>query len=511
MVRIGGRPRWPVAVTVLALLTTVVVGCAGPSEPDGPFAWHPCGADDGVDVSGLDSFESNRLRCGRLAVPLDPADPALGTVTLAIARLSASVRRTGTLVVDPGGPGVSAAAHVVRTAPRLLSQSISATTDIVGIDWRGVGASRPSVRCRTDGERDAERAMDLGDRTPAGIVRIENYYRHLATQCRDRVGAALLGRVGTDFVADDLDQVRIALGEDTIDFLGHSYGTRVGITYARRHPQHVRSLVLDGVVDPDEDPMTATIEQYGAFQHALDAFSVDCAGYPACPLGDRPGSATARYRSLVDPLVARPVPVGARVLDAVDAKTGTLSALYGQDRWPRLRSALTQVTGGSGEALLALADDMEGRATNGRYTGQMDSYRAVRCADDIRITDRRRHDDLDTRVRQVAPFTDDGRGTGHGPIGVCEFWPQAQRAQPPTRIATPMPPTPMPPTLMVSTLGDPATPHATALRLADALGVGLLSVRGVNHTAVFHGDDCVDDAVNTFLTHPTRATDRLTC
>lgn len=505
MTRSGGRWRWSVPVLVAGLIAAVLVGCEKSDGP-GSIAWHPCGAEDGVNASMVPTWQPERLRCGRLSVPLDPANPAAGTVSLAIARLAASVRSTETLVVDPGGPGASAVEHVVGAATRLMAQPIATATDIVGVDWRGVGASRPSVRCRTDRERDAERAVDFGDRTPAGIARIEMRHRTLAAQCRDRVGAALLARVGTEHDADDLDRVRIALGKNMISILGYSYGSRLGITYARRHPLHVRALVLDGVVDPDADPIEATVAQSAGFDHALDAFMADCAGHAACPFSNRVDAAVARYRTLVNQLVTRPLPIGARALGAADAVTGTLAALYGQDRWPRLRAALSQLARGRGGPLLALADDMEGRATDGHYTTLMDSFLAVGCADDPRIADRRRYDELDTRVRQVAPFRDDGRGTGRGPVGICEFWTPSVPAQPPTNRAQPMPPT-----LIVSTLGDPATPHPTAVALARRYGVGLLTVRGVGHTVVFGGNDCVDDAVDTFLARPTPAVKRLTC
>ncbi|MGV9710279.1 alpha/beta hydrolase [Gordonia sp. NPDC003424] len=503
------RRRCGALLAVFVVVAAVLSGCRGPfgGAGDDAIDWHPCGTDDGVDASAIPADVAARLSCGRLAVPMDATRPRLGTVSVVIARLVAAGRRSGTLLVDPGGPGGSGVAHLAAAAASLAAEPIAASYDLVGVDWRGVGASRPSLRCRTDGERDAERGMDLGDRTLAGIALVEEFYRDLAARCRARVGAAFLARAGTDYVVGDIDRVRVALGENTIGFLGYSYGSRVGIEYARRFGRHVQALILDGVVDPAESPVDASLAQLAGFGHAFDAFATDCAARGDCPLGDRGADAVRRYRSLVDPLLRRPVAVGARSLTASDAETGTVFALYEQSRWPQLRGALADLSRGRGEALLRLADSLEGRDVAGHYDGSQDALLAIGCADDARTPDRRRYDMFDTAARRVAQFRDDGRGTGRAPLGVCEFWTPAAPDPDGAGSSAPV----VPPTLVVSTRGDPATPYATGVRMASRLRAALVTVPANSHTAVFRGDACVDRAVDGFLRHPTAPRRVLTC
>lgn len=231
----------------------------------------------------------------------------------------------------------------------------------------------------------------------------------------------------------------------------------------------------------------------------------------------------SRYRALVGPLRARPLPVGNRVLDAGDADTGTIAGLYRQSDWPLLRGALTELASGDGSGLLRLADTLEGRDGQGHYDGLQDAFLAISCADDTRIASRARYDLLDVRSRELAAFRDDGRGTGRGPIGVCETWPPAARhddadtgtattGTTTTGTATTTDTARSVPVLVIATTGDPATPFATATRVAQRLGAGVVTVDGYTHTASFQGDRCVDDAVNHFLAgHPTTPTANLTC
>ncbi|MYR05149.1 alpha/beta fold hydrolase [Gordonia sp. SID5947] len=492
--------RLAVGAVVMAL--GVLCGCRV-LPAGGGIEWHACGPDDGVAATAAPGAVAGRLSCGRLSVPLDPRDPALGSISLAVARLGAAEPSTGTLVINPGGPGGSGVHHLVGSAGRLAQLPLANSHDIVSFDPRGVGASRPAIRCRTDAERDAERVMDLGGGSVAAIARVERYRQMLARQCRDRVGPEVLSRVGTDFVAGDLDRIRAALGVDQIAFLGYSYGTRIGLEYAKRHPSRLDALVLDGVVDPDEDPVDASVDQARGFQQAFDAFATDCARRPGCPLSGGAAERVAGYRELVAALLAHPAASAERrELSAADAETATVAALYQESAWDDLRSALIGLASGDGTGMLRLADSLEGRDGAGRYDATQDAFLAITCADDRRVPDRARYDELDRRVRTAAPFRDDGRGGGRGPRGTCEFWTPAVRADdsPPNGVVlgagAPRP-------LVVASTGDPATPYPTAMTVARRVGAMVVSVDQHAHTAVFQGDGCVDKAVGDYLTDPT--------
>ncbi|MDY6810765.1 MAG: alpha/beta fold hydrolase [Actinomycetota bacterium] len=498
-------------VLVVLALVAVVNSCRALTAADG-IDWRACGPAFGVAEGAVPATLAGRMSCGRIEVPLDPGDTDLGTVGLAVARIAAAGSSRGTVVIDPGGPGGSGVGHLVGAALGLASQPIAVDHDLVAVDPRGVGASRPSLRCRTDAERDAERAMDFGDRSAAGVRRIEAYRSSVAERCRDRVGAQFLTRVGTAFVASDLDQVRRRLGVDAIAFVGHSYGTRLGIEYARRYPERLRAVVLDGIVDPAEDPVDATVAQMTGFGQAFDAFARDCVTRADCPLGDRADGAVEAYRRLVGPLIVDPAPAGSRLLSAGDAETGTIFALYQRARWSDLRRALGALGGGDGAGLLRLADAYEGRGEDGHYDRMQDAFLSISCADDRRLGEHDRPGELDRRIRAAAPFLDDGRATGRGPSSICELWPLPARSPSASDDdADAAWPAAAPTPVVVATTGDPATPYATSASFADEVGADLITVTGVDHTAVFAGDPCVDVAVGRYLADPTKASVGLTC
>lgn len=143
------------------------------------------------------------------------------------------------------------------------------------------------------------------DYSPAGVAHIEGLYRGLAQQCLNRMGADFLANVGTAAAARDMDVVR-GLGENQLNYLGFSYGTELGAAYAERYPDRVRTMVLDGAVDPSLDPVDESVAQQAGFQRAFDTYAADCAKSAGCPLGTDPAQFVARYHQLVDPLVARP-------------------------------------------------------------------------------------------------------------------------------------------------------------------------------------------------------------
>ena len=120
-------------------------------------------------------------------------------------------------------------------------------------------------------------------------------------RCIDKMGKEFLANVGTATVAKDLDMLRAALGDQKLTYLGYSYGTRIGSTYAEAYPQNVRAMVLDGAIDPNADPFEADIRQAEAFQKAFNDYAADCAKSPNCPLGDDPAKAVDVYHSLVEP------------------------------------------------------------------------------------------------------------------------------------------------------------------------------------------------------------------
>lgn len=466
-------------------------------------------ADCAPFASGRDeraAFSVKGVECARVDVPLDYTKPDGEVVSLGLLRRPASdaARRIGSLLVNPGGPGASGTVAAATLSKQLEGSELGERFDLVGFDPRGVGASIPSVRCLTTEERDAER-LDLDiDTSPEGVEQTERENADYADKCKQRVGVELLANLGTREVARDLDIIRSVLGDQKLTYLGYSYGTRIGATYVQSFPGNVRAMVLDGALDPSQNPVDEVVEQTGAFQHAFEAYARHCASDGKCPLGDDPARAAAEFRKLVAPLIDRPVKVKERKLSYTDSITGVIAALYDDGLWDLLDQGLDELRRGEGTVLLYLADSYYGRS-GGEYSTLTDAFTAIRCVDEPALTDRAAAREADRRARAAAPFLDDGQPPS-GALDACAFWPV-----PPT--STPVVPTltGLPPTVVVSTTGDPATPYEAGIALAKALGGRLLTYEGNQHTVFLQGVECVDDAAIAYLIDGTLPAENTRC
>lgn len=435
-------------------------------------------------------------QCTTVPVPIDYADPTGAQANLAVIRIPARGQRLGVLMMNPGGPGASAVDAVVGLAGSLDDTPIAEHFDLVGFDPRGVGHSTPELRCRTDAEHDAWRREPMVDYSPAGVAAIEALSKSFAQKCLDRLGKPFLASVGTASAAKDMDTVRAALGEDQINYLGYSYGTQLGTAYIEQFPNRVRTMVLDGAIDPTQDPMVALVNQMAGFQVAFDDYAADCAKSVACPLGTDPAQSVNRFHQLMDPLVTQPGRTSdPRGLSYADAITGTVNALYTPQYWKYLTSGLLALQRGTNaDDLLLLADDYEGRGDDGHYSSGQDAFNAIRCVDSPTSTDPAAWAQLDRQLRQRAPFLSYGQFTGFAPRDLCAFWPVPTTSSP--HAASPAPKGSV---VVVSTTHDPATPYQAGVDLARQLGAPLITFDGTQHTVVFDGNSCVDVAVARYL------------
>lgn len=448
---------------------------------------------------------SSSLECARISVPIDYDNPDGDEAQIAISRSPASGDRIGSLLFNPGGPGLGGLSMAATVGS---GTAVEERFDRIGFDPRGIGASTPTIRCLTPAENDAERQdLDI-DESPAGIAETEKEEKEVADKCAERSGTNLLAHVGTREVVRDMDIIRAVLGDDKLNFVGYSYGTRIGAAYAEAFPEKVRALVLDGAVDPEADPLDELVKQFAGFQKAFDDYAADCAESSQCPLGTDPANANRNFRALIDPLIDRPArTTDPRGLGYNDAQTGVLQALYSPQLWRPLTTGLKELQEGRGDTLLGLADLYSGRLDDGTYSNLNDAFEAIRCVDDPRITDRAKVGETNLRIREVAPFLDDGKGTGQAPLDSCVFWPVPNTGEPHT-LSVPG----LPKVVVVSTPDDPATPYQAGVNLARQLGASLITFRGTQHTvALSSGERCVDDAVIDYLTDLTPPAPDLTC
>ncbi|BAW05478.1 alpha/beta hydrolase [Nocardia seriolae] len=491
-----------------AACTSVVDGKPTPSAPLGLDSFYHQTLNWGSCTDYVQSDDDSLPKgseCTRVTVPVDYANPGGATAKIAISRIKATGKKIGSLLLNPGGPGVTGLNMVSIGDKTDLAERF----DRIGFDPRGIGASQPSIQCMTAAENDAQRAEPNKDNSPAGIAAIEAENKDFANKCVERTGKEFLAHVGTREVVQDMDVIRGALGDSKLTYLGYSYGTRIGYTYAEKFPDRVRALVLDGALKPDQDQLKESLAQAASFQNAFDNYAADCAAKEKtnCPLGDDPKQATKKFRALVDPLWDKPVPTqDPRGLHYGDAITGVQQTLYSVRLWPALTKGLRELAQGSGDTLLALADMYDGRHDDGTYDNSSDAFTAIRCVDDPPITDRAVAAKQDADYRRVAPFLDDGHSGNAAPLEGCAFWPVPNTGTP-HKLSIPG----LPKVVVISTTDDPATPYQAGVDLAQQLGASLITFKGTQHTVSLQGKACVDDPVVSYLVDLKEPAAGLTC
>ncbi|MFC0601924.1 alpha/beta hydrolase [Streptomyces palmae] len=446
------------------------------------LSWHACGPAD---------FE-----CATLKAPLDYRHPDPDEdLSLAVSRKKATGpgRRVGSLLVNPGGPGGSAIGYLHDYAGIGYPAAVRARYDVVALDPRGVAGSEP-VKCLTDRQMDAYTQIDQTPDDAAEIRGLVDAYRKFAAGCARHSGR-ILGHVSTVESARDMDVLRAALGEPNLHYVGASYGTFLGATYADLYPERVGRLVLDGALDPSLSTERVNRDQTAGFQTAFTAFAKDCAKHRDCPLGTGgPDAAADRLSRFFTHLDQHPVPTDDphRALGESLATTGVIAAMYDESAWAQLRLALHSAMDGDGAPLLQLADLYYERE-NGRYANLMFANPAINCLDMPPAF----HTTSDVRkalpaFRKASPAF--GEGMAWASLN-CAYWPV-----PATGSAHQLHAKGAAPILVVGTTRDPATPYPWAKALAAQLDSGtLLTYEGDGHTAYGRGSDCIDTAINTYL------------
>ncbi|HEV2702322.1 MAG TPA: alpha/beta fold hydrolase [Steroidobacteraceae bacterium] len=232
---------------------------------------------------------SVEAQCGHFAVPENPAAPGR-TIELLVARIPAINERgrPDPLFLLAGGPGLAATTFYTGVAP--VFERIHRDRDIVLVDQRGTGGSN-ALNCPEDSDPDAPDS-------PAVLTQAaRDCLAMLATH-------ATVADYTTSLAVRDLDAVRAALGYQTINLYGGSYGTRVAQHYLRRFPEHVRAVILDGVVPPQ---MTLGASLALDAQSALQRLFTRCVADTPCRA--RFGDPDQTFNGLLARLQAQAVPV----------------------------------------------------------------------------------------------------------------------------------------------------------------------------------------------------------
>ncbi|MGI5373033.1 alpha/beta fold hydrolase [Streptomyces sp. CA-251387] len=459
------------------------------------------------------------MQCGKVTVPLDYAHPKAATLDLALARYRATGEKRGSVLLNFGGPGGAGIPEFAAGGKDFME--LTDGYDIVTFDPRGVGRSSP-VSCG-DGEENVDMSDDgteLG-RDPQSVLA---HLKQAADACARHSGP-VLPHIGTVNASRDMDVMRQALGDKKLNYLGFSYGTRLGAVYAAQFPGKVGRLVLDGV-----DTLTEPLTEQGVAgaqgqQKALEEFINWCVKDIACPFGQDPREARKQVVRLVDSLDEDPVPSAfGEPFTGQDLVGAIGQALYSEELWPSLERALASlVEDGDTHAVETFA--FGGAAPTGRKQtedpdgGLVDdedipldnapaALMAINCADDPdRPAAKQIVSDLDrlrAQYAQASPVFGPYRLTG---VLMCYGRPKGTDF-----IRDEVKDLRTPKMLLVGTRGDPATPYRWTVETARRLGPAavVLDNKGSGHTG-YTSSKCVHGKVDAFLLYGTLPADGSSC
>jgi pimeloyl-ACP methyl ester carboxylesterase len=504
----GHETRWMCAV----LLSAVAGTACSPDDRDATGAQaspqvvaneSPAAAADTIEaeVAPADDLvrqavfapcaDDAELECGQLSVPVDYAHPRGPQITLATVRAPAfAARKRGVIFVNPGGPGGSGVDLVIQA--KFLFAQLRNDFDVVSFDPRGTARSQ-SVDCTF--ELPAQPTSDTMEATAKFLDDIGIRY---AQACSEQFGA-LATQIGTNNAARDIDVFRAALGERQINYLGYSYGTILGASYATLFPQRVRAMVLDGNVPPTwfgDYLLELDADGSAGAELALRRLDQLCRAADDCPL--KTAGVVATYDRVVDRLNRDPIVVEGGVITGESVRQVVFSLLYQEVfGWPAIVGILSRVDAGEVAGLPAIPVD-------GGSTVTLPNAFAIVCDDST--TRRPGLDYLPAQTGNQAVYPRfGGANVGLG-IAACSGWPR-------TRVAALKNLRTRNPVVLIGNDFDPSTPQTWSRNMAAALGSNATLVRyqGGGHTIYGSGSACIDDAIEGYFRDPTAPLVGLTC
>ncbi|MET8142044.1 alpha/beta hydrolase [Sphaerisporangium sp. NPDC005288] len=429
------------------------------------------------------------IECATVAVPLDYSRPWSRTVKIAVTRKKATdtAHYQGAILFNPGGPGGSGRAYPVVMQTR-LGAALAAQYDLIGFDPRGVGASEPALSCDPhffDPVRPDYIPSTFAEEA-AWVKRMQGY-----SKACDAAHGELLRHMTTVDAAKDMDEIRKALDQKQISYVGYSYGTYLGATYATLFPSKVRRLVLDSIVNPERVWYDANIDQNHAFEARAKDFFAWIAKYDATyHLGTNGADVEKAFYATRAKLKATPAEgrVGPDELDDTYLAGG-----YLKSRWPLLANALSKYVAGDTAPLVAAY------GTYGDSSGDDNGfavYSAVECSDARWPRDWGTwHRDWWESYR-TAPFLTWGNAWYNAQ---CQSWPV--RGGHPARIDGRA----IKNALFFQDTKDAATPYQGGVEMHKRFPSSRLVVMdgGGNHGLTGRGNACIDDIWKAYLTDGT--------
>ena len=464
-----------------------------------PLNWRQCEVSEITSNGVAAPRDIDKYQCASLTAPLDWENLDGNQITLALAIHRAGQSDGKALFFNLGGPGGAAVSSIVSQVNSSLGNGLVGAFDIVALDPRGVGASTP-VRCLSDEDRDKQAAGTGGDKdpnaTPAQLIeQAKKDSADLAKGCQDLSGN-LYKHVDTVNAAKDFDMVRALLGQDKFNYLGYSYGTFLGATYAGLFPTNVGRMVLDGAVDPAVQGDDLAAMQMRGFEASLRHWVEDCQAGRNCPLNGDADAGMRKMKAFFDSLENSPLKTSDadRPLTRNLAMSAVIGLLYSTETYSILTQAMTSaLNSNDGSMLLFVADLLNERNKDGSYaSNSMDAIVAINSLDYSPVGNADQWTKgYETLKSELLVFGEEAGFTSAG----LEGWPTSHAKRQPISAQG------APPIMVVGTTHDPATPYVMSQNLAKELSSGVLVTwEGWNHTAYSKsGSKCVATAVEGYF------------
>ena len=428
---------------------------------------------------------ARKAQCGFLEVPRDYAKPAGAKIRLAVSRIRhTAADYQGVMLVNPGGPG--GAGLMLSVLGDYVPEGAGQSYDWIGFDPRGVGASRPALSCDDEyfGYDRPQYLPSTRAIEKAWLARAAAY----AKAC-DRAGGPLLDHLQTTDTVRDMESLRVALGQEQINFYGFSYGTYLGQVYATLHPQRVRRMVLDGNVDPRRVWYDANLDQDVAFDRNIKLYFAWLARHHDVYRLGRTGAAVEKlFYDTQRNLTAKPA---GGVIGPNELTDVFLQAGYYVFGWTAVADAFAAwVNDRDAEPLRALYEQGNPQ-TPGADNGYA-IYLAVQCTDVQWPVSWSKWQRDNWRVHRQAPFETWGNAWYNAP---CRTW--GAKAGKPVAVDG----SKSPPVLLISETRDAATPFTGSLEVRKRFPRAALieGVGGTTHSGSLFGNSCVDGAIAAYL------------
>jgi pimeloyl-ACP methyl ester carboxylesterase len=453
-----------------------------------------------IEWTACDGSTNTEVECGNIEVPFDYADPEQGSFVLYIKKHNAAnpADRIGSMMVNPGGPGFGGSS-LADDAEYYFSQDLIDRFDIIAWDPRGTGESTPAVNCVDS--FDEYFGLDSPPETPDEKQALIDASQAFNDKCAENSGT-ILPFISTKASAQDINSLRLALGEEKVSFFGFSYGSELGTTWATMFPETVRAIVVDGAVDPNASSIQEGMTQAKGFEGQLATFLKQCSERTTCEFHND-GDAEAAFDQLVLDIDAKPLEVSKdRTLVTQGVLfTAVAQAMYSDYYWPQLSEALNAAQGGDGKGILQLYDDYYQRKDDGTYGNELEAFLAISCLDDPGATST---EEVDSHIEDfiaAAPRLGGNFAYGYS----CALWPvkQATKVNITGKGAGPI--------VVVGTTGDAATPLSSTRKMAQGLEQGILIVVDANQHTGYGANSCVVKAVDDYLIKLTVPANETTC